>query len=142
MQPENVRAALEWLAYADNDLVAANRLLESPPALTGAAAFHCQQATEKALKGLLTGAGEHFAKTHDLGRLLKTCLPVAPELQRFEASVEELTPYVAEYRYPGGDADPEIATVREALELARTVIELIRARLVGTDSSEGEPEST
>jgi HEPN domain-containing protein len=36
-----------WLRKAKEDLQAARRLLKTPPALSNAAAFHCQQAAEK-----------------------------------------------------------------------------------------------
>ena len=56
----------EWLGKAKDDLRAARRLLKPPPALSSAAAFHCQQAAEKALKAFLAWRDVPFRKTHDL----------------------------------------------------------------------------
>ncbi len=47
---------LEWMEKADEDLEAARRLLSGEP-LTAPAAFHCQQASEKALKAFLVSRG-------------------------------------------------------------------------------------
>jgi HEPN domain-containing protein len=56
MQPDAVRRAdtLAWLRKAEGDLRAAAVDLGADPPLVDDALFHCQQAVEKALKGLLT----------------------------------------------------------------------------------------
>jgi HEPN domain-containing protein len=59
-------AAKEWMAYAREDLQAAQRVLTAPP-LTTAAFFHAQQAAEKALKAYWTFLSEdRVPRTHDL----------------------------------------------------------------------------
>jgi len=42
-----------WLAKAQHDLAAARVLAASAPPLLDTAIYHCQQATEKAIKGYL-----------------------------------------------------------------------------------------
>lgn len=54
MNEEQVRAVQQWLIKARNDLRSAQRLLTAKPPLLDTAAYHCQQAAEKALKGYLT----------------------------------------------------------------------------------------
>jgi HEPN domain-containing protein len=56
----------EWLRKAAGDLKAAD--------LHDLAAFHCQQAFEKALKGYLTWHDRPFRKTHDLVELIEQCI--------------------------------------------------------------------
>lgn len=46
----------EWITKAEEDLAAARRLLQDDP-LPTPAAFHCQQAAEKALKAFLVARG-------------------------------------------------------------------------------------
>jgi len=60
----------EWLDRAQDDLNAAHALLNYPD-LTHVAAFHAQQATEKALKALLEEYDLGLLKTHSLTRLLE-----------------------------------------------------------------------
>jgi HEPN domain-containing protein len=40
-----------WLARADEDLRAVRPCLDAPPPVLGVAAYHCQQAAEKLIKG-------------------------------------------------------------------------------------------
>ena len=55
--------ARRWLAVADEDLGAAEALLAVEPPRPKSAAYHCQQAIEKLVKGLLVLAGVTFRKT-------------------------------------------------------------------------------
>ncbi|MBV8526240.1 MAG: HEPN domain-containing protein [Acetobacteraceae bacterium] len=57
---------LSWIRVAMNDQRIAELCLNAdPPALAGAA-YHCQQAAAKLLKGFLVRACADFGKTHDL----------------------------------------------------------------------------
>jgi hypothetical protein len=60
----------DWLKKADNDLKAAQLLLDAPEAPVDTICFHAQQAAEKVLKGLLTARSIEFPKTHSLLLLL------------------------------------------------------------------------
>ena len=60
-----------WLTKAQIDLAAARKLRAGSDPCSSAAAFHCQQAAEKAIKGFLVFHDRRFGKTHDL-RLLTT----------------------------------------------------------------------
>ncbi len=57
---------LGWLRVADTDQRAAKVCIDCEPPLHEVAAFHCQQAAEKLLKGLLVRSCVDFGKTHDL----------------------------------------------------------------------------
>lgn len=57
----------EWLARAQDDAQAAHVLDEA--GLFALAAFHAQQAAEKALKAVAIGRGSGLDRTHDLKRL-------------------------------------------------------------------------
>ena len=60
MQPSAIREAREWLERADLDLRLAERALQVPPPLAGGAAYHAQQAAEKALKAFLAAHNQAF----------------------------------------------------------------------------------
>jgi HEPN domain-containing protein len=69
--PALVAETHDWLKKASEDLKAAELLLAGVRLLPPQAAFHAQQAAEKAQKAFLTWQKQPFPKTHDL-RLLGT----------------------------------------------------------------------
>jgi hypothetical protein len=50
-RPEARRVALRWIAKADEDLAAAERLMSLDDSLAAVVCFHCQQAVEKPITG-------------------------------------------------------------------------------------------
>jgi HEPN domain-containing protein len=66
LDPIRVADVLSWLSRAARDLAAGDQVLQASPPLTGDAAFHSQQAAEKALKAFLLWQDEPFRKTHSL----------------------------------------------------------------------------
>ena len=86
----------QWLARAEEDLVACRVLLTQEALVRSALAFHAQQATEKHLKALLTWHEVEFPKTHDL-----TMTSVRPNGVRLSPPPSAASPDRAE-RVPGG----------------------------------------
>jgi HEPN domain-containing protein len=126
--PPDARAeeVAAWLARAGQDLRAAEVDLEAVPPLLGDAAFHCQQAVEKALKALLTRYDHVFRPTHDIGELSLACLQHEPSLEPLLRESAPLTEYAWRFRYPGEIFEPERREVEAALDLARSVVAAIR----------------
>ena len=54
----------QWMQKAHHDLLTAAQVLELDQPLTDIAAYHCQQAAEKALKVYLVQQDTPFSKTH------------------------------------------------------------------------------
>lgn len=130
MRPDDPRAFLarDWLIRAARDLASSERLL-LPPALPAEAAFHVQQAIEKALKCLLVWNNVSFAKTHDLDDLSERCATFAGDMASFRSSIAPLTRYGVETRYPGAEPEPPADEVIAALELARQVVQFVSDQL-------------
>jgi HEPN domain-containing protein len=87
-QREAQRAeARRWFAIADRDLATAAHCLSAVPPLIESAAYCCQQAAEKLMKGLLVAAARTFPKTHDLKELAGRAsrLPIEAQ-QQYELS--------------------------------------------------------
>ena len=118
----------EWLAKADADLRACDELL-STAALSEIAAFHAQQAAEKALKAFLVWNQVEFPKTHDIKRLLALCRSVDPGLAESLGGASQLTPYGVEYRYPGEYPTVPTAAAKESVALAKRVRDGVVQRL-------------
>ncbi len=118
-----------WLARARSDLRGAEIDLAASPPLLGDAAFHCQQAVEKALKAFLTWHDQPFRKTHDLVELGGECVAIDATLEPHLRGTASLTEYAWRYRYPGEPFEPEESEVREALDRAGAVVALVLERV-------------
>ena len=118
-----------WLLKAADDLRGAEIDLAAVPPLTGDAAFHCQQAVEKALKALLAWHDVPFRKTHDLAEIGQQCVTLDASLEPLCRRAEQLTTFAWIFRYPGDLEDPPVEEVVEALAVARDVHSAVLARL-------------
>ncbi len=118
-----------WMAKAEADLRGATVDLAAEPPLLEDALFHCQQASEKALKGFLTWHDLPFRKTHSLEELGQACLGIDGGLKAVVDAAVPLTEFAWAYRYPGDFATPVRADVDAALLVARALVGAVRGRL-------------
>lgn len=119
----------QWLTKSQRDLKAAQILLSSDTYLLDAAVYHCQQAAEKALKGYLAHQKLEIVKTHELDILLQLCIPFTSNFERLKAAAKILTPYAAEFRYPGDYIDPDTAEAEKAVEMAAQIVDFVVEQL-------------
>ncbi len=89
------------------------------------AAFHAQQAAEKALKALISATGTRPPKTHDIDVLLEILQRAG--VDRPSEELSSLTAYAVEARYPGPPIVAEEAG--EALRVAERAVEWVRGKL-------------
>ena len=69
-KPKQTNTPKDWRLLAERDMAGADHLTATMrPVPTEAIAFHCQQASEKYLKGALVIMGEEPPYTHDLDEL-------------------------------------------------------------------------
>jgi HEPN domain-containing protein len=118
----------EWLAKAEEDYSVASGLLRRRKIPADSICFHCQQAAEKFLKGILQEQGIRFGRTHDLEGLLRLCTTAFPQLTLLVADAELLNDYAVRYRYPGIDATKTQArlAVKAVGRVRRTVLPLLK----------------
>lgn len=121
MDDEPTSPAQQWLIKAEHDLASARRLGSGQEPIPDTAAYHCQQAGEKALKAVLAWKGAALRMTHDLRVLLDALVGELPDLESLRDAAELLTPYATAYRYPGDPAQPGEDELQEALEAAERV---------------------
>ena len=90
-----------WFQFAEMDFQTAIHLYENMyPPPREIICFHCQQAVEKFLKGLLIFFGQEIIKTHDL-TLLVNLLEDFIDLSEEEKMIcARLTLFAVETRYP------------------------------------------
>lgn len=128
MTAPNVAALTRrWLAYAEADLRMARRLLR-PPAEPDGVCYHAQQAAEKALKAALVSAQITIPRTHDLDAL-RNLLPAGWTAKQTALTLQDLTDWVVESRYPGNWPGATVADARAARTLAQAVVAAVRADL-------------
>jgi uncharacterized protein len=123
-------AVERWLEVAERDRTAAVMCLAAGPQLRPIAAFHCQQAVEKLLKGFLVLAGKRSRKTHSLAQLGAAAQASFPDIGGFVAVAANWSDWVVAYRYPsdeGPPAKPEPDDVE--LQRALATIDALAARL-------------
>ena len=96
-----------WLAAADEDVASARVLIAATPPRTATAAYLCQQAAEKVMKGLLTCAAKPFRKTHNLDELAAQVSDAFPELEQRVGPLRWQTSWNFVFRYPSAERSPE-----------------------------------
>lgn len=117
----------EWLVYAEQDLKAAQILLDSDEVPLGVALFHMQQACEKALKGYLIAKNNSSKKIHDIVILFDQCKVFDKAFEQIESDVVSLNPYYMGTRYPDAAVIwPDLGTARVSLEQTRRVIAFVQ----------------
>jgi HEPN domain-containing protein len=126
MQPSALAEARDWLLRADQDLAVTERLLQAPP-LLGAAAYHAQQAAEKALRAFLAAHNVPFRPTHNLQDLLAATVGIDVAFEQFALAARTLTPYAVRFRYPGGPLAPSPTEAEVALKLADDLVRFVHA---------------
>jgi HEPN domain-containing protein len=129
MSAEKRALVASWWTRASEDLRASLLLVDGKPPALAAAVYHCQQAAEKSLKAWLVWQEIPFPKIHDLDKLLNLCSPVDSGFESLRLHAAILTPYVAEFRYPGEDQAPSPEDTQEAIRLATDVTKFIQTRI-------------
>lgn len=120
--------ALQWVAKARNDLLNADNNLAASNVPADTVCFHCQQASEKLLKALLSAMGVPPPRTHVLMVLADELVGAFPSIERLREDLSVLTPYAIAARYPDDDADiPSLEDAREARQCAERIVAWVRA---------------
>jgi len=123
---------LQWAEKAEHDLINAEHTLalgEDCPFDT--VCFHAQQCAEKYLKALLCYRDIDFPRTHDIRILVQAALAVVP-LGIDAQAVVSLNRYAVETRYPGDWEPFDRSEAIQAVKIARTVRQVVRALLPQT----------
>src|SRR5438552_2364110 len=98
------RSTREWLRKAEADYRVAVRIARGNRPFHDQLCFHCQQAAEKYLKGLLEELGLAIPKVHDLWQLAALLLPYHSVLRSQRRGLVFLTNFAVAVRYPGDNA--------------------------------------
>lgn len=123
----------EWIAYADENLSAAEVLLSHR--LLNPSLQNCQQAVEKTLKALWIEMGIPFRKTHRIGELTAALRERGVEHGLSEEAVDMLDSIYISSKHPAGSAlpdfEPDESICRNCLEIARAARDAAGRHLAG-----------
>ena len=98
---KNEKILKEWVEFAKMDFLTAKHLYEHMyPKPLEIICYHCQQAIEKLLKGVLISRGVTIEKTHDLGLLAEMLQEYTEVDEKYLEICDDLTPYGVKIRYP------------------------------------------
>lgn len=124
------RQAKEWLRFSKVDLATVLKLKDEET-LTQNSAFHCQQAIEKAFKGLLLEKQNALPRIHDLNKLYGLIIECGIDLNMNEDILDEINDVYIESRYPGDfglipHGIPSLKTIQKFYGEAKRILEQIR----------------
>ncbi|CAN5899743.1 HEPN domain-containing protein [soil metagenome] len=119
--PEVLKVLRRWLRYAEDDLQAAEILMEQS-SVPRTSCFHAQQAAEKSIKAIFVFLQVDFPFTHDLNRL-RDLLPGEWTIKE-RAALVELSIWAAEPRYPGDVTEGSRQDAEQAVRQARDIYEM------------------
>ena len=118
---------------ARRDLLSAKKLARGRDVYLDTAIYHCQQTTEKVIKGWLVFHDISFEKTHDLRLLVTMASDVEPKFTAWFDVAEQVSPYATAYRYPGELLEPTekeyLQAFKAASEFYQFVCSLLPAEL-------------
>ncbi len=117
---ERLLEVQRWLRYAQEDMAAAEVMLEQTAIAPRHACWLAQQAAEKALKAVLVFLQIDFPRRHDLDAL-RNLVPDGWQLKDNHPDLAELTEWAVEARYPGDWPEATLENARSAVEQAKGV---------------------
>lgn len=130
----------EWFSFAHMDYNAATFLYETMrPKPLEIICFHCQQAIEQAIKGVLMKFGVPVEKTHDLVVLAEALKKYVDIPAKYSVIFAEISPYGVKIGYPKElqleDYDASIA-LRNTKEVCNWLESVYKKVPSKTDSDE------
>ena len=126
---DKINRTKEWVYQADHDLGSAKIIFQHIPSYFEIIAFHCQQAVEKYIKGILFFYDIEFKKTHDLIFLLDLLADktdVSEELYSKALSLEGLG---VDIRYPNHKIHLTKKELENTIKIAEEFREFIKMKL-------------
>jgi HEPN domain-containing protein len=126
--PDRQDVAARWLRWASEDVLLAEHTAADDDLVPRGACIWAHQAAEKAIKALLVARDIDPPKLHDLDRLV-TRLSDVDATVFDHLDLPELTRWAIEGRYPADLDEATSADAVRAIELARSVIAAVEARV-------------
>jgi HEPN domain-containing protein len=123
----------QWLNMADTDLGVAKHLMENYyPKPLEIICYHCQQASEKAIKAIVVAKGSQggIPKLHDLSFLLNQVKNFVEIEENYYDYADTLTQYSVSVRYPN-ELFLEERHAKNAIQYADEIVNWAQALING-----------
>lgn len=127
-RPEHLVETQRWLRYAQEDLLAAEAMVEASGVAPRHVCWLAQQAAEKALKTVLVYLQIDFPYRHDLDAL-RNMIPDGWNLKQAHPDLAVLTEWAIEARYPGDWPEATDDDAHFAVQQARAIFDSVGADL-------------
>ena len=122
-----------WLAKAEEDLAVGQLCFREQ--YFSQACFLSQQVVEKSLKAFLLAKNRSYPRQHKVVKIAALCVEIKLDLKPLDKELKMLDEFYIPTRYPdavpGGlpGGLPDAKDARLALDTARAVLELVRAKI-------------
>ena len=113
----------EWILFAESDWALAKQGRKSKKILYETLCFHCQQASEKAIKAVFVFYKINFPKTHDIEQLLWLVKETGIDVPKIILTAKYLTVYATITRYPDSFNEVDKAKYKKAVLIADKVLQ-------------------
>ena len=118
---EKIDIVKQWIEKADHDLGTGQVTYLYLPQYHDTIAFHCQQAAEKYLKGLLIFLDIPFKRQHSLNYLLGLLSQKIEISNALYDNASELEGFAVEIRYPDTTVDLSDDEIKQAFMIAKLI---------------------
>lgn len=133
------RHYLDWLDFAEKDLYAA-LILKKEEDGRHAAAFHCQQCIEKALKAYVLSKSGSPVDGHNLTWLCRQAMKYSGDFKQWLDESAFLNRYYIQTRYPSDiEIDTSEKVVENAFVMAENMFNYICTQLHRGENGTGRP---
>jgi HEPN domain-containing protein len=130
------RRYFDWLEHANEDIEAAAKLVATGSTLN-AAAFHCQQCIEKALKGYILFKTHQHVDGHNLTWLCQQAMKIDKRFTEWLDESVALNRYYIETRYPADiPLKLDNVIVNNAYEMAHAMYHFICSQVYVDDDEQ------
>ncbi len=124
-----IETVKSWIEKGDHDLGTAQIILIHIPKFRDTISFHCQQAAEKYLKGLLIFFEIKFRRSHDLNYLLSLLNEKIDVENIWYNKASGLAEYSVEVRYPDSTIELTDEDIKKAIGLAKEFREFVLTKM-------------
>ncbi len=119
----------DWFFQADQDLGSAIVIFQHIPTYFETVAFHCQQAVEKYIKGLLVFFDSSFKKTHDLVFLLELLADKTDISEDLYSKALSMEGFGVDIRYPNHKIYLTKEELENTIKIAQEFREFVKIRV-------------
>lgn len=126
---DKIEVIRDWIYQADRDLGSVIIIFQHIPRYFETVAFHCQQAVEKYIKGLLVFYDSQFKKTHDLIFLLELLADKTAISEDLYSKALTMEGFGVDIRYPNHKIHLTLEELESVIKIAGEFREFVKQNI-------------